>query len=60
MIRSIKEYKIIKPTSRWSIKDEEFIELFNENSKEGWEVLSVGYNVGGNILKAVLVRDKNV
>lgn len=55
----MKEYKIIKPESMWSFKDEKFIELFNESAHQGWEVLSIGYSQGGAILKAVMVRDKN-
>lgn len=43
----------------WSYKDDTFVELFNENAREGWEVFSIGYNQSGSIVKAVMVRDKN-
>jgi len=55
----MKEYKLIKPESMWSFKDEKFIDLFNKNAREGWEVLTIGYSQGGAIIKAVMVRDKN-
>ena len=55
----MKEYKIIKPKSIWSYKDETFEDLFNTYASQGWEVKSVGYGETGSILKAVLERDKN-
>lgn len=55
----MKEYKIVKRESMWSTKDDDFIDLFNQNAREGWEVLSVGFNQSGMMLKAVMVRDKN-
>jgi len=60
MIRTIKEYKIVKPDSMWSYKDDTFEELFNKNALEGWEVHSVSYGESGTILKALLVRNKKV
>ena len=55
----MKEYKIIKPDSIWSYKDKSFEDLFNKYASQGWSVLSVGFDGGGNIKKAVLERDKN-
>jgi len=53
----MKEYKIIKK-SVWS-KDTAFEETLNQLAREGWRVISVSYGGTGNILKAVLERDKN-
>lgn len=53
------EYKIIKPDSIWNIKDKTFEELFNKYASQGWRVISVAFNQGGAITKAVLERNKN-
>jgi len=56
----MREYKIIKPLGVWSHKDADFEDLINKYASQGWRVISVGYDGGGgNILKAVLERDKN-
>jgi hypothetical protein len=55
----MKEYKIIKPESIWTYKDETFEDLLNKYASQGWEVKSVGYGETGNILKVVLERAKN-
>lgn len=55
----MREYKIIKQKSIWSNKDIDFEDSFNKHASQGWRVISVGYGGTGNILKAVLERDKN-
>ena len=55
----MKEYKIIKPESIWSHKDSTYEDLFNKYASQGWSVVSVAYGGTGNILKAVIERDKN-
>jgi hypothetical protein len=55
----MKEYKIIKPKSLWSFKDTSFEDVLNTYGTQGWRVVSVAYGGTGNILKAVLERDKN-
>lgn len=55
----MREYKIIKPESIWSYKDSDFEDLFNKYASQGWRVISVGYGGSGNVLKAVLEKDKN-
>lgn len=55
----MREYKIIKPESMWSRGDATFEDLFNKYAAQGWKVISVGYGNTGNLLKAVLERDKN-
>jgi len=55
----MKEYKIIKPDSMWAYKDQTFEDLFNKYASQGWRVLSVGFGQSGNIIKAVIERDKN-
>jgi len=55
----MKEYKIIKPDSMWAYKDQTFEDLFNKYASQGWRVLSVGFDQSGNIIKAVIERDKN-
>jgi hypothetical protein len=55
----MKEYKIVKPESMWAYKDATFEEIFNQHASQGWRVISIGYGGSGNLLKAVLERDKN-
>ncbi|MFD1293613.1 DUF4177 domain-containing protein [Lutibacter holmesii] len=55
----MREYKIVKPKSRWSINDATFEELFNKYASQGWRVISIAYGQSGNLQKAVLERDKN-
>jgi len=55
----MKEYKIVKPESVWSYKDATFEDLFNKYASQGWVVISVAFDQGGSIRKAVLERDKN-
>jgi hypothetical protein len=55
----MKEYKIIKPESRWAYKDQHFEDLFNKYASQGWRVLNVAFDQGGNVRKAVIERDKN-
>ncbi|MCF6180852.1 DUF4177 domain-containing protein [Lutibacter sp.] len=55
----MKEYKIVKPESNWVSKDNVFEDLFNKYASQGWRVISVAFDQGGHIRKAVLERDKN-
>lgn len=55
----MREYKIIKPDSSWYLKESDFEDLFNKYASQGWRVISVGYGASGNVLKAVIERDKN-
>lgn len=55
----MREYKVIKPKSIWGAKENEFEDLFNKYASQGWRVISVAYGATGNILKAVIEREKN-
>lgn len=55
----MKEYKIVKPESRWATKDKTFEDLFNKYASQGWQIISISYGQSGNIQKAVLERNKN-
>lgn len=55
----MREYKIIKPDSIWSYKDATFEDLLNKYASQGWRAISIGFDISGNLLKAVLERDKN-
>ena len=53
------EYRIIKPESFWNRKDKYFEELFNKYGSQGWKVISIAFDQGGSISKAVIERNKN-
>ena len=55
----MREYKIIKSERKWSSNDDAFEDLLNKYASQGWKAISVAYGGTGNILKAVLERDKN-
>jgi len=52
----MKEYKILKKNF-WK-NDEIFLDLLNQNAREGWAVKCVTH-ADGNFTKALLERDKN-
>ncbi|AMC10606.1 hypothetical protein Lupro_04840 [Lutibacter profundi] len=54
----MKEYKIVKPESRWTTKDKTFEDLFNKYASQGWQIISISYAQSGNIQKAVLKEIK--
>ena len=55
----MKEYKIIKPDSVWSYKDQTFEDLLNKYASQGWQVASLAFDQSANIRKAVMEREKN-
>ncbi|MDC9722115.1 MAG: hypothetical protein PSN34_05005 [Urechidicola sp.] len=51
------EYKIL---SRKTFgKEATLLDDINNEARSGWRVISIGYEAGGTITKAVLERNKN-
>ncbi|GLB53230.1 hypothetical protein NBRC110019_22700 [Neptunitalea chrysea] len=57
----MKEYKMVKQAKgafKGYLKDEDFIQVLNQEARGGWKVVSVVSN-NGAYLKAILERDKS-
>ena len=56
----MKEYKMVKQAKNVfnHLKDEEFIELLNQEARGGWSVVSV-VSANGSYMKAILERDRS-
>ena len=51
------EYKIL--SRKVFSKEASFLEELNKDARNGWKAISIGYETGGTITKAVLERDSN-
>ncbi len=56
----MKEYKMVKQAQGFMkvLKDEEFMDLLNQEARGGWRLVSVVAGQGGHYMKAILERER--